>query len=36
MIAAAVIGFVSDAMRKMADRARGVSSANDGEPIAST
>src|SRR5436190_24371638 len=36
MVAAAVIGFVSDAMRKMADRARAVLPANDGEPMTST
>src|SRR2546423_740884 len=35
IVATAVIGLVSDAMRKMADRSRGVRSAKDGEPMVS-
>ena len=36
IVATAVIGLVSDAMRKMADRSSGVGSSNDDVPIVST
>ena len=36
MVATAVTGLVSDAMRKMADRASGAGSVNDGWPTTST